>query len=188
MADTNICPKLALSLGIRQKFLLFIPFPHAYKHQADTVLSCSVMSLCNPLDCSPPGSSVHGIIQTRILEWVATSSSRGSSWPRNWTHVFRVSCLSGEFFTRWAIWEAQADISAGLKYTSRILANHCKHLWSSVPSLWHYVSLGNTPSPQKRPSSNSSPGALNFHQILHQSFKLDNHILTLSDLELKKAS
>ena len=109
------------------------------------MLGHSVMSLCNPLDCSLPGSSVHGIIQTRILEWVAISSSRGSSPPRDWTRVSCVSCcLSGKFFTRWAIWETQADISAGLKYTSRILANHCKHLWSSLPGLWHYVSLGNT--------------------------------------------
>ena len=47
-------------------------------------------TLCNPMDYSPPGSSVHGILQARILEWVAISFSRGSSWPRNWTHV---SCL-----------------------------------------------------------------------------------------------
>ena len=49
------------------------------------VLSCSVMSLCDPLDCSLPGSSVHGILLARILEWVAISSSRGSSQPRDQT-------------------------------------------------------------------------------------------------------
>ena len=48
------------------------------------------------MDCSPPGSSVRGILQSRILEGVAISSSRGSSRPRNWTHV---SCLAGGFFT-----------------------------------------------------------------------------------------
>ena len=47
------------------------------------------------MDCSPPGSSVHGILQARILEWVAMPSSRGSSWPRDWTQV---SCTAGEFF------------------------------------------------------------------------------------------
>ena len=47
------------------------------------------------MDCSPPGSSVHGILQARILEWVAMPSSRGSSWPRDWTQV---SCTTGEFF------------------------------------------------------------------------------------------
>ena len=40
------------------------------------------LTLCNPMDCSPPGSSVHGIPQTRILEWVAIPFSRGPSWPR----------------------------------------------------------------------------------------------------------
>ena len=47
--------------------------------------SCS--TLCDPMDCSPPGSSVHGILQARILEWVAMISSRGSSPPRDRTQV-----------------------------------------------------------------------------------------------------
>ena len=55
------------------------------------------------MDCSPPGSSVHGILQARILEWVARSSSRGSSWPRDLTQV---SCIAGGFLIIWATWEA----------------------------------------------------------------------------------
>ena len=47
-------------------------------------------TLCDPMDCSPPGSSVHGILQARILEWVAISFSRGSSWLRD---QIRVSCI-----------------------------------------------------------------------------------------------
>ena len=47
----------------------------------------SCLTLCNPMDCSLPGSSVHGILQARILEWVASPSSKGSSWPRDGTHV-----------------------------------------------------------------------------------------------------
>ena len=50
-----------------------------------------VMSLWDSMNCSPPGSSVHGILQARILEWVAMPSSRGSSQPRDWT---RVSCAA----------------------------------------------------------------------------------------------
>ena len=50
-------------------------------------------TLCNPMDCSLPGSSVHGILQTRILEWVTLPSSRGSSQPRDWTHISYVSCI-----------------------------------------------------------------------------------------------
>ena len=46
-----------------------------------------VWLFCNPMVCSPPGSSVHGILQARILEWVTIPFSRGSSWPRDWTQV-----------------------------------------------------------------------------------------------------
>ena len=53
----------------------------------------SCPTLCDPLDCSLPGSSVHGIFQARILEWVAISFSRGSSWPRDQTWVSCVSCI-----------------------------------------------------------------------------------------------
>ena len=61
-------------------------------------------ALFDPMDCSLPGSSVLGILQSRILEWVAVPSSRGSSWPRDWT---RVSCIAGRFFTIWATRKAQ---------------------------------------------------------------------------------
>ena len=47
----------------------------------------SHVCLCNPMDCSLPGSSVHGILQVRMLEWVAISFSRGSSQPRDQTHI-----------------------------------------------------------------------------------------------------
>ena len=53
------------------------------------------LTLCNPIDCSPLGSSVHGVFQARILEWVAISFSRGSSWPRDQTQV---SCIAGRLF------------------------------------------------------------------------------------------
>ena len=49
----------------------------------------SCPTLCNTMDCSPPGSSVHGILQSRIMGWVAISSSRGSSQPRDWTCLLR---------------------------------------------------------------------------------------------------
>ena len=59
----------------------------------------SCLTLCNPMDCSLLGSSVHGIVQARILEWVVIPFSRGSSRPRDRT---RVSCIVGKFFTVWA--------------------------------------------------------------------------------------
>ena len=59
------------------------------------------------MDYSLPGSLVHGILQERILEWVAISFSRGSSWPRNQTLV---SCIANRFFTDWAMREAQVAL------------------------------------------------------------------------------
>ena len=56
---------------------------------------------CDPLDCSLPGSFVHGILQARILGWVAFSFFRGSFWPRDRAQV---SCMAGIFFTNWAIY------------------------------------------------------------------------------------
>ena len=64
---------------------------------AKSLQSCPV--LCAPMDCSPKGSSVHGILQARILEWVAMSSSRGSSQPRDQIHIYCGSCVAGGFFT-----------------------------------------------------------------------------------------
>ena len=58
-----------------------------YRQTADVraKLLQSRLILCDPVNCSPPGSSVHGILQARVLEWVAMPSSKGSSWPRDWT-------------------------------------------------------------------------------------------------------
>ena len=57
------------------------------------------LTLCKPMDCSPSGSSICGILQARILEWVAMPSSRGFSQP--WDQM-QVSCIEGELFTIWA--------------------------------------------------------------------------------------
>ena len=59
----------------------------------------SCLTLCDPMECSLQGSSFHGIFQARILEWVAISCSRGSSPPRDWTHI---SCIAGRLFIVWA--------------------------------------------------------------------------------------
>ena len=53
----------------------------------------SCVTLCDSMDCSPPGSSVHGVFQVRILEWVVIPFSRGSSRPRDQAHVSYVSCI-----------------------------------------------------------------------------------------------
>ena len=63
------------------------------------LVTCLCLTLCDPIDCRLPGSSVHGILQARILEWVVIPFSRVSSWPRNWTQV---SWVAGRYFTIWA--------------------------------------------------------------------------------------
>ena len=65
----------------------------------------SLVRLCDPMDCSPPGSSLHGVLQARRLEWVAMPSSRGSSRPRDPTESLTSPALSGGFFTTSATWE-----------------------------------------------------------------------------------
>ena len=66
----------------------------------------------DPMDCSPPGSSVQGIHQARILEWVAISSSRGSSWPRDRTFI---SCLGRQILYHWATWEAPRQLDSHMQ-------------------------------------------------------------------------
>ena len=83
MSDHNSFPHSSLE-WICQLFLTLVRVCWV----ASVVSNCSL-----PLYCSPPGSSAHGILQTRIVEWVAEPSSRGSSQPRDWTHVSYFSCI-----------------------------------------------------------------------------------------------
>ena len=74
--------------------------------------SCS--TLWDPVDCSPSGSSVHGILQARILEWAALPSSRGSCRPRDQTHVSYVSCIGRQVFLP-PHYLGSLDISANMR-------------------------------------------------------------------------
>ena len=71
---------------------------------AKSLQSCP--TLCNPMDYSPPGSCVHGILQAKTVEWAATSYSRGSSCSRNQTCASCVSCTGRRFFTTSTTWDA----------------------------------------------------------------------------------
>ena len=68
-------------------------------------------TLCYTMDCSPPGSSLHGILHTRTLEWVAMPSSRGSPWPRDQICVSSVSCNGSRFFTSCATWKKWVQVA-----------------------------------------------------------------------------
>ena len=84
----------------RQEHWSGLPFPSPMHESKKWKWSRSVVSdSYDPMDCSLPGSSVHGILQARIWDWVAISFSRESSQPRNQTWV---SCTAGRFFTDWA--------------------------------------------------------------------------------------
>ena len=95
----------------------------------------SNLTLCDTVDCSLPDSSVHGILQARILEWVAMPSSRGSSWLRDQTQV---SCITDRFFTIWAEVHKthcifQCTFSAGKS-----------RRWGGIPVGWWELSEGLT--------------------------------------------
>ena len=103
----NYAPKLPVSTDSSVKsrssddFLTHSgSFPNEVKW-SEVAQSCP--TLCDPVDCSPPDSSVHGILQGRTLEWVAISFSRRSSQPRDQTQV---SCIAGRCFNLWATREA----------------------------------------------------------------------------------
>ena len=86
-----------------------------YKLGISLLFSHSVVWLfCNLMDCCLPGSSLHGILQARILEWVAMPSSRGSSQPRDWTHV---SCIG-----RWILYCLSHQGSPGISCSAFNLA------------------------------------------------------------------
>ena len=109
---TQYCKAIILQLKINiilKNTWIVLPFPHylpnavasqrdkALNNAAKSLQSC--LTLCDPMDCSPPGSSVHGILQARTLEWVAIPFSRGSSQPRDRTQISFSSCTASRFFT-----------------------------------------------------------------------------------------
>ena len=105
----------------------------------------SCPALFDPMDSSPPGSSVHGILQARILEWVAIPSSRGSSPLRDRTHVSGVSCIAGRFFTV----EPPGKLSPFIQFSSVQFSSVAQ----SCPTLCH-------------PMNRSMPGLPVHHQLL----------------------
>ena len=78
--------------------------------------------LCDRTDYSLPGSSVHEILQARILEWTAISSSRGSSQPRGWICVSCVSCIDRQILYHWTAWQSQ-------RVWSESLVTHLHCMW-----------------------------------------------------------
>ena len=90
------------------------------------------LTLCNPMDYSPRGSSVHGIFLVRLLKWVTNFFSRGS-WPRDWTCV---SCIGRQILYHWVTWEAQVMTWAP--------CNLIALSWSCCPSMWMPLEFGSS--------------------------------------------
>ena len=115
--------------------LITCPLRHIYFYiMCCTVLNHSVVSdSLWPHGCSPPGSSVHGVLQAKVLEWAAMPSSRGSSQPQDWTQV---SHIAGRFFTIWGTREAQEYWSGSLSLLQGLFPTqestwgllHCKRI------------------------------------------------------------
>ena len=85
-----------------------------------------VQLFCRPLDSSPPGSSIHGISQARILKWVAISFSRGSFLPRDGNRISRISCIG-----RWTLYHCtllEVPSSPVYSHTKHFLSGHCTSL------------------------------------------------------------
>jgi len=101
--NINCCSSMENSMEVPQKLELLcdptIPL----------LVAQSRLSLCDPTDCSPRGSSVRGISQARTVKWAAVSYSRGSSWPKDQTPISCVSCIGRQILYNCAPWEAQVS-------------------------------------------------------------------------------
>ena len=94
----------------------------------NVLVSQLCLTLCNSMDCSPPGSSMHGLFQARILEWVAIPFSRGSSWPKDQIQVSRIAVRLFE-----PPGKPLPLPIAGVNTTYRI-RSHWVHIWLRDPS------------------------------------------------------
>ena len=129
------------------------------------------------MDCSPPGCSVHGIFQARILEWVVIPFSRGSSWPRDRTQV---SYIAGGFFTIWATredYQITARISIQVSLVSRgqssrwngfVGVQSLGHVWLWDCQGWQHARFP-CPSPSPGAWSNSCPLSWWHHPTISSS-------------------
>ena len=101
----------------------------------------SPVRLCDPMDCSPPGSSVHGILQARIHEWIAMPSSRASFRPRNQTPVSYASCMASRVFLSFFLTTSTTlHLQTPVKASRRSCHTFCPHCasaaWCGLAECW----------------------------------------------------
>ena len=98
------CRSKFLHIGTIIKKTLCVTVSNVTAYDLVSISLCLVtLTLRNPMDCSPPGSSVHEILQARTLEWAAIPFSKGTSWPRD---RMRISSISRQILYHWATREA----------------------------------------------------------------------------------
>ena len=127
------CPSLLYLM----KWYLHLP-----SYPSEVAQSCPTP--CNPMDCSLPGSSIHGIFQARILEWVAISFSRGSSQPRDRSQV---SCIVSRCFTVWATMQVTTQLPKSFLFPLPF-----EYIWKPIcftfkidPKIQPFLFIPNTP-------------------------------------------
>ena len=134
---------LLTHVGYIQRSKLYSLCMHACMY-AKSLQLCPTQ--CNSMDCRPPGSSVHGILQAGILECVAMPSSRRCSQPRDWTHISCISCTAGWFFIAETLGKTMLSVQFPIIVflTLISLSLRCKPLCPSqpitAPSLYHTAS------------------------------------------------
>ena len=129
--------------------------------------------LCDPVDCSPLGSSVHGILQAIIVKWVAISFTTGSSQLRDWTFISYDSCIDRQILYHWVTREARMLQITGWQWmkVSVFILNVPLHVWprdahfllsgSQLPQLW-----GERAELDSKISSNTLLGSWRFRSVL----------------------
>ena len=140
---------------------MLVKLAKCYSLWCQTLYDCMDCSLSGFPDCSLLGSPVHGILQARILEWVAILFSRGSAQPEDWTQV---SCIAGRFFTiyTWTVFISSKILHSQLpKSLSEMFP------WLSMPSskLLCLVNIHSWGPGSKDASSSNFPWSLRPHQV-----------------------
>ena len=132
--------------AIREALIVYV------KVKGKSEVDQSYPTLCDPVDCSLPGSSVRGIFQARVLEWVAIAFSRGSSWPRDRTWV---SCIVGRRFTVWAnreVFQTQFRNAASYQQIKKTHTLIILQVYKPIVRIFHFkIYLSQKPkmTPQK---------------------------------------
>ena len=129
---------------------------------AKSLQSC--LSLCNPTDCNPPDSSVRGILQARLLDWVTMPASRKYFWPRDRTHVFYVSCISRQVFYNYPHLEAHFRPNKPEKLS------HCKTLEISAKIIWSWFQNADKIGKEVSKNQKQSSSKRGDYKSLHGSY------------------